>query len=480
MKQFFNKLKGFSFFDTFKHASTYFSGTILIQGLGVITLPVYTYFMTTAEYGIANVYVSYATIATVVLSLNLHSATRRYYYEDKENFADFLGSLLIAITVIFWSLAAVIYIFRTPISDLIKLPSETIPYMIVLMYTMLLTTIFGHVCVSQKKSRLKTITDISIHYLKFGLAVAFFFVVTEEMYMGKIIGELLAMVLAGLFIFFYILKRAKFNKFSWHYVRYALNYSIPLIPMVIGGYLLTAFDQWYINATINHETAGLYSFAYKLGMLMLGLSGALYNAVEPSYYKYLKANDTSKIATETISVTKILVLGSLFLMLFSKDLGTILSAKASFQKALEIVNPIIGAYIFFSIARLNNIGINYKKKNWYLTFIMLAASAVNIILNIYFIPLYGYEMAAYTTLASYIVMMFLSIFVTRFILKLPPLPLAKIFGLLAFEGLVIALFYGLSMDEWTFSFTSISIKVLIFGIFAVCLFYKTILKLVKK
>jgi len=354
---------------------------------------------------------------------------------------------------------------------------------------MILTGIFSQICIAQKESRLKTTVEVLTHYLKFGLTVAFFFAISyntfslftgQDMYMGKIIGELLAMGVASIYLLYYLFKISNFGQFKWYYIRYALHYSIPLIPMAIGGYLLTSFDQWYINATIDNESAGLYSFAYKLGMLMLGLVIALNSAIEPNYYAAMAKNDIKGIGSEILSTVKLVVLGSLFLMFFSKDLGTLLSAKDSFQKALDIVNPIVGGYVFFGIAQLHNMGINYKKQNWYLTFIMLLSGAINIVLNIYLIPIYGYEMAAYTTLASYFAMMLLSIFVTRFILRLPPLPLGGIFALLGVEIAIIGVFYGLSMNEWAFSVGSVCIKLLFFLLFALGIFYKSLFRLLRK
>ncbi|MCR5557058.1 MAG: polysaccharide biosynthesis C-terminal domain-containing protein, partial [Butyrivibrio sp.] len=59
----------------------------------------------------------------------------------------------------------------------------------------------------------------------------------------------------------------------------------------------------------------------------------------------------------------------------------------------------------------------HLKKTQYISMGTITAGVINIILNVIFIPKFGFIAAAYTTLASYFVNMFMHFFVTRFVLK---------------------------------------------------------------
>lgn len=171
------------------------------------------------------------------------------------------------------------------------------------------------------------------------------------------------------------------------------------------------------------------------------------------------------------SMTKLLVLGGGFLILFAVDAGTLLSSSDVFLEALPIAPVIVGGYVFYGISLFANRGIYYKKKNIYLAVIVLTSGIANIFLNSYFIPRYGYEVAAYTTLASYFMMMVLSILFTTYILKLPPLPLGRILKYIVLLGLIIALNYTVGEPNLGLDFKWIVFKAILFGVLGLALFY---------
>jgi len=112
-----DQLKKFSFFETFKHTSTYFSGTILVHMLGIVTLPVFTAYLTPDEYGIVNVFTTYISVVAVLLSLSLHSSIARYYFEeDKVDFKEFLGSIFITISFLFLIQGGLVLFFKEKIA----------------------------------------------------------------------------------------------------------------------------------------------------------------------------------------------------------------------------------------------------------------------------------------------------------------------------------------------------------------------------
>ena len=114
------------------------------------------------------------------------------------------------------------------------------------------------------------------------------------------------------------------------------------------------------------------------------------------------------------------------------------------------------------------------KKNGYLAVIVLLCGILNIYLNLYFIPIYSYHAAAYTTLFSYFVMMLLSIIVTTYILKLPPLPLGRITKYIVLLALVISINYIFGQPNLGLNFGWMGFKLILFSIFGSILFYNKI------
>jgi O-antigen/teichoic acid export membrane protein len=268
-------------------------------------------------------------------------------------------------------------------------------------------------------------------------------------------------------------KHISFGRLSFLHVKYALVYSIPLIPFALSSHILTSFDQLFINSTIGRSETGQYAFAYKIAMIYQGLVVALMNGARPSYYDYMNKKDYKGVREQVESMTKLLILGAGFLILFAVDAGTLLSSSTLFLEALPIAPVIVGAYVFYGVSSFANRGIFYIKKNSYLATIVLVSGLVNILLNLYFIKLkgYTYQAAAYTTLVSYIVMMLLSIFVTKYILKLPPLPLVRILKYIVLLGIIIAINYTLGEPNVGLHIGWILFKGGLFVILGLFLFY---------
>lgn len=481
------RFKKLSFFDTFKHTSTFFSGTLLIHGLGLISLPVYTAFLTSDEYGIVNIFNSYSVLLAVLLSLNLHWAISRYFFEkEKDDFDTFLGTIFIAITTLFFILGAILYGLREPVMELINLPVHLLGWMLAATYLSILVSFFEQIMISTKESKKFTATQVVFHYLKFGFTCLGFIYLTSVThkyvvgqassytYMGKIIGEFCAASLTAVFIIRELLRYMSFKKFSFSHIKYALSYCLPLIPFALSGHILVIFDQIFIGAIVGNAQAGEYSFAYKIGMLFIGLNLALLNGSQANYYKLMNNEQYKEVENQVNSMMKLLTLGGAFLILFAIDLGTLLSFSADFLNALPLAPVIIGSYLFHGVGSFYNRGIYYKKKNGYLAAIIVITGAVNVSLNIYFIPIYGYQAAAYTTLCSYLVMMILSIVTTTYILKLPPLSLERILKYIVLLGGIVGLNYIIGEPNIGLHIGWMFFKALLFVCMGAILFYNKI------
>ncbi|WCL82578.1 oligosaccharide flippase family protein [Saprospira sp. CCB-QB6] len=484
LAQLLERLRSFSFFEVFKHSSIYFIGTLLTQGLGVLSLPVFTYFMNEAEYGVASVFISYVSIISVVLSFNLHISISRSFYEKDIEIKRFVSTVFNVTALINFLLGGLVYIFREPIATYINLPAETIIYLLLTGYFAVLYHIFFQLKREEQKSIEISIVNVAWQYSKFGLACLGLYALrnTGEVYMGKIIGEMLA---GAFFAFIFIWRIWPFIKelrIDFSDLRYALIYGLPLIPYSIGGFLLNSFDQWLINSQLGNADAGLYSFAYKIGMLLLGLITALQNAANPAYHKIMNEQQYEQLGPQVYSIHKLSLLGGVFLLLFAVDLASLLLSfsKNNFQQSLYIVPIIVLGYIFYSMSLLYNRYIQYQKVNIYLTVILLASALVNLVLNLYFIPRQGYQAAAYTTLGSYVIMFLLSWLVCDYWLKAPRLPLAKmLLSLLPVLGITV-LYYSLGWDQKALELGTIFPKLLCFALFGALLFGKSIQRMLQK
>lgn len=476
------KLQQLSFFDTFKEISTYFTGTMLIHALGLITLPIFTYFLDDAEYGIINTFSSWIVLLTTLCSLNLHWAIDRYYYEEKKDFAHFLGGIILSVAAIFGLLGGILFYFKSTFANYINLPEHTIPWLLASVFGIIIWSSYELMMIAQKRSMRLTRMRVTWQYLKFALSISGLYFLSKgtSPYIGKIAGDTIATLLIVLYAFREVKKNAVFKLPKRSHLSYALSYSLPLIPFALSNHIMTAFDQIYINATIGQAESGLYSFAYKIGVLYVGLNTALIQGAAPAYYKLMNEKKYKEVNQQADSMLKLLCLGGIFLILFAIDIGTLLSAKASFVEALPLAPIIIGAYFFNGIASFYNRGIYYIKRNAYLAGLTISCGILNVGLNIYFLKIYGYQAAAYTTLASYGALMLVSIFITTRILKLPGLPISRILKYIVLLGIIVGSNYLIGAPNIGMHWGWIFFKGSLFILATLILFLKKIRLLLQK
>ena len=72
----------------------YTIGNVLLRGIAFLTLPIFTRILTTQEFGLFNVYVSYETILTIFSGVCLYGSLRTAWYDYRTSFDQYVSSIL--------------------------------------------------------------------------------------------------------------------------------------------------------------------------------------------------------------------------------------------------------------------------------------------------------------------------------------------------------------------------------------------------
>ena len=227
-----------------------------------------------------------------------------------------------------------------------------------------------------------------------------------------------------------------------------------------------------INAIIDTASAGLYSFGYNVGLLMLMVIYSLTPAIEPEFYKFRDNNEYDRINALYEKVFSIVTIAALGLVLFAKEIVIIL-ADEKFYPGLSVVPLVVIGYVFYGQYIVYGNYIGYKKKTAFVSIVTLTAGISNIVLNAIFIPSYGYIAAAYTTVASYFIMFLLGWIVAKFILKERITPLWIIWKPTLIMFCFIAFVYYLNMLSLN-AILFFVIKLMVLALFGLIVFYKEI------
>lgn len=404
-----------------KHVRNYLGSEVLSKALGFLSIPILTRLLSTADYGIINVYISYVSIFLIVLTLNSGASISRYYYENKDNFKDFVGTTIIFNIICFIITFFVILIFKEEISSLLSIDNKMLFFIYITVILRFVMYIYIQIMVPQKKSKEVSLIKVVTRYITFFVSVILIYNLNTDKYLGKIYAEVLVRILLSGYII-YLLKDYIELNVKLNFVKYTLIYSVPLMLYNLGSIILAQFDRIMINKILNSSDAGLYSLAYNIGMLLMILIVSFETALSPYYYDFFKSNDYDKLNSLVKRAFSLILIGALFLIYFSKEIIFIL-ADEKFYSASNIIPIIVASYIFFSCFLFYSRYFHFTKKTYYLSINSVIAVFLNIFLNKYLLPIYGYEVAAYTTLISYFVMFILTYTIVKFKFKYKGLPI---------------------------------------------------------
>jgi O-antigen/teichoic acid export membrane protein len=204
-----------------------------------------------------------------------------------------------------------------------------------------------------------------------------------------------------------------FNSLYW---KDAVLFNLPLIPHFLSQTILNHSDRLMINYYIGESEAGIYSLAYSLSMIMFLFNTAINDTLSPWTYQKLKDKNYSDIR-EIAQVAIMIIAGiNLGLILIAPEVLLIFAPK-SYKGASDIIPPVaMSVFFLFLYSLFVNIEMYYGK-NKKIMIASMAGAIINIVLNMIFIPKFGYIAAGYTTLFSYLIYCLMHAFFTKKIIK---------------------------------------------------------------
>ena len=375
--------------------------SFLQKGISILTTPIFTRLLDTAEYGKYNVFNSWYGIAQIIISLNLSYGVYTQglikFDKEREKFSSSLQGLTTCL-IILWSL--IYWVYNGLFNDLCSLNTYQMLLMILMVWT---TSVFNFWASEQRvlyKYRGLVLLTVLVSIAKPVISI-FFIKCFEDKVTARLLGIVGVEFLAYLGLFIGQIRRGK-KIFIWKFWRYAILYNLPLIPHYFAQTILSSADRIMIEQLIGDSEAGIYGLAYQISLLMTLFNTALMQTINP--WMFQKIKDKSEEDIPKIGYLTLIFVGAVNLLLicFAPEAVSFF-APESFAQAIWCIPPIaMSVFFMFGYELFAKFAFYYEKTK----FVMIAtigAALLNLILNYVFIPIFGYIAAAYTTLICYIV-----------------------------------------------------------------------------
>jgi O-antigen/teichoic acid export membrane protein len=255
-------------------------------------------------------------------------------------------------------------------------------------------------------------------------------------------------------------------------VKGMLIYALPLVIAGFAGIINETLDRILLKqilydssnpSSLNYAEAqvGVYSACYKLAMLVTIIIQAFRYAAEPFFFAQQKDKNSNQIYVKVMNY----FIGFLCLVFLGVtmniDVLKYFIQNETYWEGLGVVPILLVANIFLGIYYNQSIWYKLSNKTQFGALIAIMGAILTIVLNILFIPKYGYWASAWATLSVYCFQMILSYFLGQ---KHYPIPYnLKKFGVYMFLSFSIYYLFSKINFEWeSITFLAKNLGVILF------------------
>jgi len=449
------------FKSLFKDTFIYGLATVLPRMLSFLLVPLYTEVFSTEEYGVVVFIFSYLIFFNVILSYGMETTVFRYYNKQnqKSNVISTAFLSMLGTSVLFLIFTS---FFKVEIAELMDIK---LPYVQLIVWVLFLDAIcvipFTYLRI-QKKSIRYAIIKISCVAVNLGLNVFLLLALPlwkddieileaisiedriQYIFISFVVASGLSVILLSPF---FIKLKYQFDVTLW---KTMLKYSWPILVAGFAFSINETLDKillkYLLPADISEAQVGVYGACYKLSVFMTLFATAFRLGVEPFFFSHAQSQNPKKayaLITKYFSILGLLIL--LGVTVFIDYLKLIIRGD-EFYEALSIVPILLLANLCLGI--YHNLSVWYKvtDRTKFGAYISSIGAILTLIINIVFIPLYGFKASAIATLIAYGSMMVLSYLLGQKYYKID-YPLKRL-SLYAFLGLLFSGLYFYALRDY--------------------------------
>lgn len=424
----------------------YTVSSIAVKAVLILTTPLFTRMMPKADFGIAGNFTSWFTMLNVVCSLNLWYSIGRAKLDFPGRLDDFVGSMQLLALCFMGVVTACVLPFLDAAGGLLALDR---PLMIALLIYL---AAYPAVQINQAqfkytyryRGNIFITAYTTVTTVVFSLALVL--LLPGQAALGKSLGAVISTVLLSLYFWFDALRkrRVRVNTTYW---RYALRITVPLILNSISLTILAQADRALITRYCGAADNAVYTLAYNYAILINIILTAVNEAWLPWFHDSLDAGKTSDIRK---NVKPLVLLGcwiGLGCVAIAPEAIALLGGEG-YMDGVWAVPPItLGVVCSYIFQHYEHIELHLKR-TWYISAGTVFAAGLNILLNVLFIPRYGFVAAAYTTLACYLALMAAHHIISRWVMKAHLYDDAYMYGALLVTAAGTAGFAALYGAAW--------------------------------
>jgi O-antigen/teichoic acid export membrane protein len=380
--------------------------TMLTKAVSFVMLPVYTRYLTPANYGAIELIELSFDVLTMVAGARLIGGVFRHYYkattESDRNAIVATGTLLIVAGYAAVGLAA--FVGAVPLAHLALGPDPKYVGLVRIGALALSSQALASIppALFRLRGRFRTVVVTQVARLAIQVGLNVLFLVHYRLGPnGIFLSTLIANVTVGGVMMAIILRQVGLH-YSRQVAAALYRFGAPLIAMQAATFILTFGDRPFLRAVTTLGSVGIYTMAYQFAFAFNVVTSTPFTLVwEPKRFEIATRPDRDAIYARVFVYYNLAALvAALAVAMFVHDFLHLI-ATPPFFRAADVVPLLLVATMLGGWASSHEIGILMAERTGYLAVANWAAAGVTLVAYALLIPRYAGWGAAFATIIGY-------------------------------------------------------------------------------
>jgi O-antigen/teichoic acid export membrane protein len=370
-----------------RHAVLYAIGNILSKAIAFVMLPVYTRYLTPADYGIAALIEMTLDVIAMIGGAQIAQGVFRFYHkaESSDDKRAVISTAMSTLTISYAILGTAVFLsaagisrilFGSPVhADLVRLSGMTLGFQ----GLQWVPLVYGRVL-----ERSGLVVGANIAKLVIAVTLNLVFVVGMKLGIrGIFLSSLASSALVAIWLGVITVRQVGL-RVRPAVLKSLVRFGVPLIGVQMATFTMTFSDRYFLQAAGDESMVGLYNLAYQFGFLLLMLGFVPIEMVwGPRRFQVARTANPSPVLAQAFRLINVSVFTiGVGIALFVGDLLRVM-ATPPFHPAADVVPVLLVAYVFHGWAMMQDLGVLVTERtefltiaNWVAAVVALAAFAI--------------------------------------------------------------------------------------------------------
>jgi O-antigen/teichoic acid export membrane protein len=385
---------------------------ILGRAASFIMLPVYTRYLTPADYGVLQLVQMTVEIAAIILAAGINNGVMRFYFKarTREEKGRVIATALYLLESFNALTALVLFASATMLAGSLLDGPESRRYLDIAAASILFEA-FNLIPLlylqALQKAHLYAVASVGRLILQLGLNILFVVFLGWGVE-GVLVSTLITNLVMGALLTGFVLPQTGVRasrRAAWNLLRFGIPYRFTQM----GTFVLTFGDRYFLKLYHDLDTIGIYSLAYQFGFVLMYIATIPFlQAWNPQRFEL--ASEPAEVRDPRynqglVYLSLLLVSAAAGIAIFVGPLLRIMS-DPSFLPAAALVPVILAAYVVQSWTDVAELGIQVSERTQYATFATWTSVVAILALYLLLVPPLGGLGAALATLIAFAIRFF--------------------------------------------------------------------------